>query len=74
MARKSIFNDNNKDKILESHNLGFSNRKIAHYFGVMPQTIDYFLKKNNIKSSYRYSRNEDLLEKIDTPEKAYFLG
>jgi len=74
MARKSIFNDNNKEKILEMHNLGFSNRKIAHCFGFAPQTIDYFFKKNNVKSNYRYSRNEDLLEKIDTPEKAYFLG
>lgn len=48
---------------------------IAKEIGCSNVTVGYYLKKNNIKTSNQtYKFNEHYFNKIDTANKAYFLG
>lgn len=68
------------DIVIDLYNKGNGCYKIAKKFNCSPSTINNFLKKCGIETSktpnsYRkYKLNENYFEKIDTEEKAYFLG
>lgn len=48
---------------------------IAKELGISDVTVGYYLKKNNIQvSNQKYKFDEHYFEKIDTENKAYFLG
>jgi intein-encoded DNA endonuclease-like protein len=69
-----------KELIIELYNNGDGCYKIAKMFNCSPATINNFLKKCGVKTNktpndYRkYKINQYFFEKIDTEEKAYFLG
>lgn len=69
-----------KELIIELYNNGDGCYKIAKMFNCSPATINNFLKKCGVKTNktpndYRkYKLNQNFFEKIDTEEKAYFLG
>jgi hypothetical protein len=69
-----------KDVIIGLYNSGHGCYKIAKKFNCSAATINNFLKKcgvvtNKTPNDYRkYNLNQDYFEKIDTEEKAYFLG
>lgn len=54
--------------------------KIAKYYNCSPGSIDGILKRNGIQkrsnkdNSRRFNVNHDYFEKIDSEEKAYWLG
>ncbi|WP_128547178.1 hypothetical protein [Larkinella soli] len=54
--------------------------KVAKLFGLSPMTIFNTLKRRNVPirdrslRNRRYAINEDFFDRIDTEEKAYFLG
>ncbi|MEK6884015.1 MAG: LAGLIDADG family homing endonuclease [Nanoarchaeota archaeon] len=68
------------NQIINEYKCGKSIRKIAKIFNVGHRTILYHLIKNNIPRRTRsqairkYEPNEYFFDKIDTQEKAYFLG
>lgn len=64
------------NKIIEFYKKGYSARKISEILNVNISTILNRLKDNNIKIvKYRkYQINENLFNKIETSEKAYWLG
>lgn len=76
MGRKTIFSEEQiKDIIDRYQNGGESTVKIAQIYNVSHQTIGRLLKKNNIKPSIRkHHFNEEIFNKIDTAEKAYWIG
>lgn len=50
-------------------------RKIANELGISNPTVGSYLRKNGIiLSNQKYKFNENYFKKIDTPNKAYFLG
>ena len=69
-----------EDIIINLYNEGNGCYKIAKKFNCSPSTINNFLKKcgvetNKTPNEYRkYNLNQNYFEKIDTEEKAYFLG
>jgi intein-encoded DNA endonuclease-like protein len=69
-----------EELIVELYNNGNGCYKIAKMFNCSPSTINNFLKKCGVKTNktpndYRkYTLNQDFFEKINTEEKAYFLG
>lgn len=79
---KVLFNDKQVEYIINKYlnNKDESTVTIANKFGVTYPTIKKVLKENNIKikelKTYRqiYKIDEDFFEKIDTEEKAYWLG
>ena len=76
---KSILENTN---VIKDYQDGLSLRKIGDKYGVSPQSVKYFLNKKGI-NTYRENRDYSMspysfdihwLDKIDTQEKAYFLG
>jgi intein/homing endonuclease len=69
-----------KSKILELYKNGISSTKIAETFNVNNATILKFLKKEKVlirsaeEAHRKYQINEDFFDKIDSEEKAYFIG
>jgi hypothetical protein len=67
-------------KIISLYNSGLSSVKIQKKLGVNPTTILYIVKRNGFptrttqQTSRRYTFNERFFERIDTEEKAYWLG
>jgi hypothetical protein len=54
---------------------GVSYKILSKKYNISTWSVGNFLKKNNIKSRVRkYKCNENYFEKIDTNEKAYWLG
>jgi hypothetical protein len=78
MKKNQKLNNENVKLIIKNYLFGFSSIHIAKQYNVSPQIIRYILKKNNVKirSSVKrtYSLNEYYFDKIDTIDKAYFLG
>jgi len=72
--------EDNKSKILELYKNGISSPKIAETFNVNCVTILKFLKKEKVlirsaeEAHRKYQINEDFFDKIDSEEKAYFIG
>ena len=67
--------------IVNEYNSTHSTTKIAEKFGTNPQMIRNILRKNRVKvlplselGKLNFPRNSDFFGKIDTPQKAYWLG
>src|SRR5574344_1663522 len=69
-------NEDLKINIIEEYYKGFSFEDICTKFNISKRALPRILKENNINSKLknRYTLNEDYFEKIDTEEKAYWLG
>lgn len=68
-----------KFEIIKLYNEGISTNKIGEMYGCYGSTIRYKLKEWNVEIRSKrynalYSANVDYFEKIDTDQKAYFLG
>src|ERR1700723_181240 len=65
-----------EEKFLLLYNNGITGaKKLSEIFDVPKANIKYYLKKFNLKSiSNIRTLDVDFFEKIDTEEKAYFLG
>lgn len=80
----SIFNrreyyDSISSKVVELYQNGNTGVKIAKMFGISNNTASKILKENNIKIKgregyHKYSFNEHYFDKVDTQDKAYWLG
>jgi DNA-binding transcriptional regulator WhiA len=67
--------DINYDLIIEKYNELKNLKKVAKSFGVSLRPIKRILNENNIVlTNRRYDVNHNYFEKIDTEEKAYWLG
>lgn len=57
---------------------GLSARKIAELLGKHKNTVNYFIEKYNLQNTQKYAKpqykDEKILNKIDTKEKAYIIG
>lgn len=79
-SQKKLFHLYNDKTIIEMYTSGFSSIYIANYYNVDPCTIRSILRSNNIsirnksECHRKYSLNENYFDKIDTCEKAYFIG
>lgn len=63
------------DLIISKYKDGKSIKKIVSETGISNITVSKYLKLNNIDlDRYKYDINHSWLDKIDTPEKAYFIG
>lgn len=69
-----------KEKIIELSNI-HSNKEIAGMYGIAPATVSKLLslrgikhKKSRLKSMSEISLNENYFQRIDSKEKAYWLG
>jgi hypothetical protein len=61
--------------ICDDYLLGLSYNLLSEKYNICTWSIGNVLRKNNIKSRIRkHSCNEDYFEKIDSDEKAYWLG
>ncbi len=68
-------NDIDCSNICNDYLLGLSYVLLSKKYNICTWSIRNVLKKNNIKSRIRkHNCNEDYFEKIDTNEKAYWLG
>lgn len=69
-----------EDFIINEYKNNRSRKSLADELGVSPQFILKILNENNIyirtlkEQQLKYKANEDYFEKIDTEEKAYWLG
>lgn len=78
MKRK--FNNKEEQKFITLYNKGLSTYDIAIKFNTCNTLIGRILKRNNIKrrlkwcNSRKYQLNEQIFNKIDTKQKAYWLG
>ena len=69
-----------KLEIIQKYKKGFSMYEIAKLCNCTPQTIFHFLKQAGVKSrslsvaSTTYKHDTHYFDKIDTEDKAYFLG
>lgn len=65
-------------EIIEYHLSGHTGKECGELYNLSSTTIFNILKRNNIierrHSSRKYFINEDYFEKIDSKDKAYFLG
>ena len=65
-------------KILEMYKQGKTSKEIAKFFSVNPATLRRFQKEYNIIArdyfEYRLDYDVHIFDKIDTEEKAYWLG
>lgn len=76
------FSQKEKEDICQNYLINYNIQNIAREYGVSPARIKTVLKSNNIKIisdrkelwKMRYPRKSDIFEKIDTKEKAYWLG
>lgn len=77
-AKIRKLSDDQCNKIIEDYKNGESSNKIAEKLNIHSQTIRNFLKRNNIKIRQKglktYNLDEKFFDKIDSEEKAYFLG
>ena len=80
MSKKRIFSDQEKQYIITEYNNGKSLRKLEKELHVSRRILSTMLQKekvtirNNTINSRKYFHNENYFEKIDTEEKAYWLG
>lgn len=78
--RLLLGDDNMENQVIEMYHGGMSAVKIAKELGVTSSKIYWILQKNNVKrrsnkdNSRKYNLEHDFFEKIDTEEKAYWLG
>lgn len=66
-----------EDEILESYKNGVSIMDISSKYNTSMSVIRKLLKRNGIEIRYcgrKYSQDDNYLDKINTHEKAYFLG
>lgn len=74
------YSDELKDEIIKEYLSGKSSLQLEKEYGINRSYITQFLNKKGVKlrsnkiNSLRYSCNDSYFEKIDTPEKAYWLG
>jgi intein-encoded DNA endonuclease-like protein len=62
-------------KIIAQYKSGLSSIEIAKPYNVTPECIQYILNKYNVEMrEKKYLLRDTFFEKIDTEEKAYFLG
>lgn len=72
---KIIFKKGEEEKIIKDYKEGKSIKQIGLEFKVDSRVINRVLKENGIeKKTKRYSFNKDIFQRIDTEEKAYWLG
>ena len=77
---KITYTIENINKIIKLYNAGTSPNQIGKLFNCSGPTITNLIRKNNIKTrdnsqcQQKYKINENIFEKIDTEEKAYWLG
>jgi len=73
-------NKNTVKNFIKDYNDGLSTIKIGKKYNVSYTTVYNYLKKSNVKirsaamRARKYELREDFFDKIDTQEKAYFLG
>lgn len=69
-----------EQQIINAYLNGYSGNKISELFKIAPHKIYYILAKYNIPrrsnkiNSRKYSLNQNYFHKIDSPQKAYWLG
>lgn len=68
-----------QDKIVDLYNKKYGSPYIAKELGISTGKVSYFIKKNigarsHREANSRYYFNENFFNKIDTEEKAYWLG
>lgn len=73
------WSEEDKQWIIDSYiNQGLTCSEISRKYGAKPNTISKYLKLWGVEIKGNLSKNrllkEDYFDKIDTPEKAYFLG
>jgi hypothetical protein len=69
------FNEVDCNNICNEYLSGVSYKILSKKYNISTWSVGNILKKNNIKSRVRkYKCNENYFEKIDTNEKAYWLG
>lgn len=76
MGKKIIFSKEQTKKIINLYNSNMSMVKIAENFNCSNKTIGRLLKKENIESrgNRKIFFDENIFNKIDTAEKAYWIG
>lgn len=78
MAQK--FSEDMENIIIDKYSKGLGCTTIGRELNISPTSVHRVLKRNNIKSrshveaTRKYAFDEDYFEKIDTEEKAYWLG
>ena len=70
-----VLSDKDKKEIIQQYKYKTSN-ELAEYYGVSRGQITKIWYDNNLigKDKHKYPFNYNYFEKIDTPDKAYFLG
>ncbi len=80
MVRYNKTSDVIENQVFKAYQKGFSSVKLAKNFNLTPTTILAIVKRKGGKTrttketSKKYSFNENFFEKIDTEQKAYWLG
>lgn len=79
MLNKRKYYDSISSKVIKLYHNGDTTAKIAKMFGISRNTASKILKENNIKIKgregyHKYSFNEHYFDKIDSQDKAYWLG
>ena len=75
-----MFTNEQKEEIVREYKEGSSAYVIAKKYNIKPHKIYYILKSMNVESrsnkenSRKYDYDKSYFKKIDTPEKAYWLG
>lgn len=78
--RTSQFNKEDVEKMYDIYNSGKTLEYIASIYNVDTSEISFLFKKynygvrDNSHSKRKYTLNENYFDKVDTQEKAYFLG
>ena len=78
--RKFFKSKENVEKVITLYNDGYSSNKISEILSVSKSSILKLLRKENIDrrdlstAHKKFSVNENIFEKIDTHEKAYWIG
>lgn len=76
MPKKIQFNDTQIKDIINRYESGESALSIGRVYNVSNKTIQRLLEKHNIKNrgNRKHFYKEDIFKKIDTAEKAYWIG
>ena len=80
MARKQRISINEQKHIIKLYEYGISTIKIGEMYGLSSSTIAYYLYKQGVKlrdnsiNSRLFTVNHNYFEKIDSDDKAYWLG
>lgn len=75
--KKIEFSQENINDILKKYNNNWTQKKIAEFYNVSRVVIKRILNENKIplrKKTNKYYADYNIFEKIDTKEKAYWLG